>query len=429
MAIKSSDMPFMLSLLLFMIISTYIIYYIIDYSINGILTEGFEDASFKSDKVYTTQVQLLTDTYSDTSNGKRPLLEGIKDMPDSDQIFTNFYSLGCRFTGFIGPKDDSYYDPDIAVQNAVAAGCRVFVLEIDYKNHCRGESEFFPTLVVRDIKGRLIINDDSNKPKCNSVQMSNIRTTCEKINFYAFSSSCQNATDPVVLVLYFLRQPPGTYNSTVVLNYFSNVAKMIAPLSNRFLQNEATGTYYRQKQEGQLLMNKITSYNRKVLVFSNANTSGFRENNNYPANEDLDFLVNLRLSYTQTKLGITDNTAGSTFGILETAENYMIVPSDRSETVVADTKLKWTICLSTDPLKSVPKETYNLITSTFGVHCVPIIIYDTENQYMFTDELFKKYSFIPKPAPLRYTKPPIIVPADPNPSMNANKGFLREPTI
>ena len=86
------------------------------------LKEGFED--YKSQDSYKKQVKLLTDTYSDASNGKRPFIEGAKDIPESERIFTNFYSLGCRFTGFIGPTGDSYYDPDIAVQNAVAAGCR-----------------------------------------------------------------------------------------------------------------------------------------------------------------------------------------------------------------------------------------------------------------------------------------------------------------
>jgi hypothetical protein len=176
-------------------------------------------------------------------------------------------------------------------------------------------------------------------------------------------------------------------------------------------------------------MNKLAVYNKKVLVFSNANTSGFREKA-YPANEDLDFLTNLRLSYTQTQLGVTDNTAGSTFGILETADNFMIIPGDRAETVVNDTKLKWTVCFSKDPDQSVSKETYKKISSTFGVHCIPILLHDIpNNEYMFTEELFKRYSFIPKPKPLRFTKPPTIVPAEPNPSMNANKGFLRSPTV
>jgi len=388
------------------------------------------DSNYKSDQEYKKQVKLLTDTYSAASNGKRSLQEGVGDMPAADQIFVNFHSLGCRSTGFIGPHKDNYYDPDIAVQNAVAAGCRTFILEIDCIPTCNDDKKFFPTLVVRDAQNILFTKLTSVKDKCNSLDYSMIRETCEKINFYAFADSCQNKTDPVVVVLYFLGKPPGDYKSKDVLNYYSNVAKLLEPLSKRFLQNEPTGTYYRQSQEGQLLMNKITAYSGKVLLFSNANTSGFREDQTYSSDEDLDFLVNLRLSYAQTKLGITDNTSGATFGTLETAEDYMIIPTDRSDKTINDTKLKWTVCLSTDPFKTVPPATYKKITETYGVHCVPITIYDIPaNQYMFSEKLFKTYSFIPKPPALRYTKPPVAVPAEPSLTTNANQGKLRTPTI
>ena len=86
-------------------------------------TEGFESSdSYTSDELYKKQVQLLSDTYSGISSGKRPFRDGVGDMPESDQILVNFYSLGCRFTGFVGPSDSTYYDSDIAVQYAVSAG-------------------------------------------------------------------------------------------------------------------------------------------------------------------------------------------------------------------------------------------------------------------------------------------------------------------
>ncbi len=383
---------------------------------------------------YTNQVKLLSDTYNPTSTAKRPVGDLLSQnvMPESEQCFVNFYSLGCRFTGYIGPMNEGYWDPDLAVQLAVNAGCRTFVLEIDYLDECQGETiNYFPRIVVRDAQNKLRIKYNSNRPICNSPQHSNIRDVCEKINYYAFASSCQNAADPVVIVLYFLRQPPGSYKSKTVLDYYSNVAKSLSPFQNRLLNNELEGgTFYRQRQEGRLLINKITDYNGKVLIFSNANTTGFRESQIYSPNEDLDFLINLRLMYTQTKLGVTENNTGAPFGILETAEDYMVIPPDRTEEVADSTKLRWTICFSQDPSKSVTKDTYNKITSTFGVHCAPILLFDVNNNgFMFTDDTFKTYSFKPKPEELRYIKPPVVVPAEPNPSTDAKQGLLRAPTI
>ena len=383
---------------------------------------------------YKNQVKLLSDRYNPVASGKRPVSDLLSKnvMPETHQCFVNFYSLGCRFTGYIGPMDEGYWDPDIAVQLAVNAGVRTFVLEIDYLDECTGDTlKYFPRIVVRDAQNKLRIKYNSNRPFCNSPKYSNIRDVCEKINFYAFSSACQNSSDPVTIVLYFIRQPPGNYKSKTVLDYFSNVAKGLAPFQNRLITNELDGgTFYRQKQEGKLLINKITDFNNKVLIFSNANTVGFREVQTYSPYEDLDFLTNLRLQYTQSKLGITESGSGAPFGVLETAEDYMIIPADRTSDTIEQTKLRWTICFSRDPTVSVNKEIYNKITSTFGVHCVPILLFDTpNNDYMFSDKLFKTYSYIPKPEPLRYIKPPVVVPAEPNPSTDAKKGMLRAPTI
>lgn len=388
----------------------------------------------KLENGYKNQVKLLSDKYNPVSSARRPVTDLLNQnvMPEAEQCFVNFYSLGCRYTGYIGPMNEGYFDPDLAVQLAVNAGCRTFILEIDYLDECKGEAvKYFPRIVVRDAQNKLRIKYNSNLPLCNSALHSNIRDVCEKINYYAFAPGCQNASDPVVIVLYFLRQPPGSYKSKTVLDYYSNVAKALSPFQNRLLNNELDGgTYYRQSQEGRLLINNIKEYNGKVIICSNANTTGFRETQLYSSNEDLDFLTNLRLMYTQTKLGVTENGTAAPFGILETAEDFMVVPADRTEEVAEATKLRWTVCFSQDPSVSVKPEIYNKITSTFGVHCVPVLLFDTKNnEYMFTDKTFKTYSFIPKPEPLRYIKPPVVIPAEPNPSTDAKGGMLRAPTV
>ena len=390
--------------------------------------------AFKSEGAYKSQVELVTKKYNSTATSKRPVRDLLSQdiMPDSEQCFVNFYAHACRFTGYIGPMNNGYMDPEIAVQMAVNAGCRVFVLDIDYLDDCITDSDvsYFPQLVVRDAQGKLIIRYTSNRPMCNTTTQSNLRTVCDKINLYAFSDSCQQSSDPVVIVLHFLRQPPGSYKSTAVLDYYSHVAKALSPFKNRFLTNELDGgTFYRQKQEGRLLINKITDYNGKVLVFSNANTSGFREIP-YSPSEDLDFITNLRLSYTQTKMGVTDNESGTVYGILQAAEDFTTIPPDRTDTVVEQTKLCWTVALSRDPTKPVSQEVYQQITGTTGVHCVPAILFDpTENDYLFDDKTFKTYGFMPKPKELRYIKPPVVTPAKPNPSTDSKGGMLRAPAI
>jgi hypothetical protein len=190
------------------------------------------------------------------------------------------------------------------------------------------------------------------------------------------------------------------------------------------LTNELEGIYYRQKQENQLLINPISSYEGRVLLFSNANTSGFRTLS-YPVEEDLDYMVHLRLGYTQTKLGVTDQDAH--FGVLQTIEDFTVIPSDRAEDVMEQTKQKWTVCLGQDPLASVAGS-YGKVTQGFGVNCIPVSLFD-EVAVKGVMGGFKGHGWMAKPLKLRYIKPPVVVPGVPNPSTDAKGGALRSPVV
>lgn len=390
--------------------------------------EGFASNDYVNEPEHQAQVALLAKTFRPFASAKRPVADLVANngMPKEQQCLVNFFALGCRYTGYVGPMRNGYMSPDIAVQSAVQAGCRVFVLDIDYLDDCG--TPYMPRIVVRDSQNKLQIKRSSDEPFCPTADQSNLRTVCEKIQFYAFSDECQQSTDPIVIVLYFLRQPPGSESSMTVLNYFSQVAKALVPFQNRLLNNELEGgSFYRQKQESRLLINNITTYKGRVLVFSNANTSGFRKVTTFSPSEDLDYLVNLRLTYTQTALGVTQN-ASSSFGVLETAENFTVIPADRVEDVAQNTKMRWTICLPKDPMTPVSKETFTRITKEFGVHCVPMTIFEP-HPHLFTEALFKTYGFAAKPPPLRYIKPPVVVPGVPNVSTDAKGGKLRAPTM
>ena len=214
------------------------------------------------------------------------------------------------------------------------------------------------------------------------------------------------------------------------------MAEALGPFQNRLITNEVhNGVFHRQRQEHNLLSGNITNYNGKVLIFSNADTSGFRESSvPYEPYKDLDFLVNLRLTYTQTKMGITENDTVS-YGILQTADDYMRIPTDRESTIIEEIKKKWTICLSSNPSIPVTPEIYKKITSLYGVHCVPACLFDTTAiSFLFTEELFKKRGFIPKPCPdpknsscLCYIPPPIVVAATASETMNSNGGSVSMP--
>jgi len=397
--------------------------------------EGFETSidSYKSLPGYITQKGAVIALAEQRSNGRRDIMDMLASAeapPTAEQCFVNFYSLGCRFAGYLGPFADGYFDPDLAVTSALKMGCRTFVLEIDYMEDC---NDYFPRLVVRDVNGRSRSVSSSSLPVCNSIAASNIQAVCAALRAAAFGPTVQNPNDPLIVVLYVLRLPPrdkaGTGSKTL-LTYLSNIAKCVAPLLDKTIDNIGTGgTFARQQQESVLLTNSITDYQGRVLFFSNADTSAFRNATGYSATEDLDYIVNLRLAYKQTQLGCTSNKVPNAFSILDTAESYTTLPPDQIESMRDETKLRWTICFAADPSKPVDQATYDEIAGDIGVHCVPIQMWDTTTtNYMFDTDHFKVWSFTPKASELRFRRPPIAVPQEQVPQANAHGGMLRTPT-
>lgn len=411
-----------------------------------LLSEGFADTAplqptHRTEKAFETQSALFNQAFEPYSTAKRPvveLLENEQKVSESERILLNFQTLACRYPGFLGPLPSGYMDPEIGILHAIKAGCRTFVLDIDYIDDCASCKKdtsiaYFPRLVVRDIQRKLLINEQTQAPLCQNLAHFELRTICQLINDRAFTSSALQATDPIIIVLYFHRRPPGSLSSKAVLDYYSAVARALSPFKDRLLTNELEGgKFYRHQQEGKLLMNKITNYNGKVLIFNNANTSGFQTAKTYNAAEDLDFLTNLRLFSSQTKLGVTEAATGGSFGILQTVEDYLSVPDDRKDQVKGETTQKWSIALSSNPIQMPTKEVYETLTTTYGVQCVPALLFDPAlltaaaagSSHLFQDQTFKKYSFRYKPEALRYKRPPVVSPGQPNPSIDMKEGRL-----
>jgi hypothetical protein len=399
-------------------------------------------------KVKTKEDQLafLSQKYDAASNARRALSDYLgqsttpAEMAPEEQMLINFYVLGCRLTGYLGPMDNGYFDANTAVQYAVKAGCRAFVLDIDFVEQCMSPDQpsYTPYLVVR--KGTGAGNENSDYlvnwggDLCKHIDQTTVDKVCTAINTYAFSNqTCQNSTDPVIIVLNFLRMPDLTDRCSLKnLNYYSQVAKALQVFGTRLYQQAANGNYFRQLQPDQLLLNKITDYNGKVLIFNNADTSGFDPSicnkiPKYDPKDDLNYYTNLQLHYTMKQLGVTDNNSGN--GILDSADEYKNIPVTESATYKMNTTNQWTMCLPSNPLQPVSESTCTYITDTFGVHCVPISLFDTSNDFMFTDKYFKKYSYRPKPKELRRAPPKAIIPGVAPISQFTNEGHLRPPTL
>jgi len=349
----------------------------------------------------------------------------------------NFFTLGCRFTGYLGPLGPSppgYFDPDRAVLASLKMGCRTLVLEIDYYEQCTNKLNlptYYPRLVVQGSNANERLNDSTSDVVCQSDDRSNILDTCTSIARYAFSNSVPNPTDPLIVVLYVIRIPPSDLKK-----YYGRIAKGLRPLrANTVNILAAGGNYSRQAQESALLMNPISTYSGQTLIFCNADTSIFRTE---PANdpiEDLDYMVNLRLTTFNQQMGvtskITSNKGGNPFGRLDSITSYLEIGAEETTTAKDETKNIWTLCLSSDPREIIAKDKVDKVMKTVGIQCVPIQMWSTgENSYdyMFADDdHFKTWSFIPKPPAFRVKIPTTFTPGEAPPQVDTKGGHI--PTI
>ena len=114
--------------------------------------------------LYTTSRNLIPDgintpaadqakkllAYSDPKkNSKRAIVYNLPTM-NAPSSLINFYALGCRYSGYIGPMENGYFNSDIAIQHSVNLGCRVFVLDIDYYEENQRDPSM--NLIIRTIR-------------------------------------------------------------------------------------------------------------------------------------------------------------------------------------------------------------------------------------------------------------------------------------
>ena len=428
-----------LAILFILAALTFLLYQTIVLMIQGF---NFDIQSYKKSPDYQAALKIVSDLADTRAGPRRAMDTQVASVPENQNCFVNFEVLSCRFTGYLGPFQDGFFDIQTSITAALRSGIRCLVLEIDYLDDC---GDIFPQLVVRDVQGKSQARGASLNQACDSLPIDpNSSTLPTKSTIFdaatviantAFAWNLPNYTDPVIIVLYFLRTPPANLagDNTQLLDFYKGVAQGLKPLLKHSIDNIGPGGIFaRQAQELTLLTNDIRDYKGHCLFFCNADTSVFRGTNT-PTNLDLDYIVNLRLVYNQAQLGATTNVLGnpnaSKGGILDTVESYKTIDPQQIGTVQKSTRLTWTMNMAADPALIVPNTDVNYLFNTIGTHCLPIQIWAPDYGYMFTDSLFKSYSYMAKPKGLRYTRPDPATGTTQSPAANAKGGALQQPTV
>jgi hypothetical protein len=102
-------------------------------------------------------------------------------------------------------------------------------------------------------------------------------------------------------------------NPQKYIQFLSSVAKDLKPLEEYMLKNSPSGNYQRQMNETGLIGTELKKFEKKVIIFSNVDTSIFRNTKTLgmepiDTQYDLDFMVNMRvyLENANDSLGASD---------------------------------------------------------------------------------------------------------------------------
>ncbi len=351
-----------------------------------------------------------------------------QNVAENENCLINFQPLTVIQPGFLGPIKDGVYDEKEGVTAVLRMGARCLVLPIDYH-----DKDTMAKAFPEPFKPCLLFRDAADTVR--SLNAGNLAATAQVIADVAWSDLVSQKNDPLILVLYFVRTPEA--NTKDYLNFLSQVARDLAPLSPYLLGQTPDGVYNRQGRQDQLMFVDTNQLERKLIVMCNVDTTGFRTStrdfkHTYLPKEDLDYWVHMRIykQNLETNVGMTSIAGKSDYprAYIDRTSYYTTLPSDSStkKTAVDNTKEKFIITLSPEG-KNPESAAATLILDTYGAQAVPLLLtqYTPDVQALLGKW---KYAWKAKPKEIRYVRPAPLEITQQSPSVNANGGSIRSPT-
>jgi hypothetical protein len=324
---------------------------------------------------------------------------------DSERIFVNTQPLSIKHAGFQGmtAQGTAKFDSVQATGDALKAGFRAFVLQIDYMDTKKDQKLFpepgVPTLLYRDRTGALL-----------SSNAGSIKQVAETIAGLAFRPEVPNYNMPVILYLHVVRAPSAVKEPELHMRFLSRIATELAPIAQFHLGMTPSGSFHRQKQEGALLGMSMKALEGQVVILSNADTSMFRSEAareggmRYNPRDDLDYWVNMRvyLENDDTSIGITKVIdKGDPAAIVVNFGEVVGLSQSKSDSFGMKGKSRFVIAVPQPNTNPTVAQLDKAITE-LGINMVPLDIFTpTVEESKRLVESFNNDPYKIKPAALR----------------------------
>ena len=368
-------------------------------------TYGFKDpvpvAKGEGSAAPTTTVTAAAQVANQLAPAAATIPIGKEGFADAAPLtLQNAQPLTIKQAAFLGPLPEGHFDTDSGAVQALRAGFRSFIFQIDYLDTKRDENLFalpgIPTLLYRGDDGGLISENSAD-----------INTVAQSIANSAFRPEVPKNTDPVIIYLHILRAPSVMRDPDNYKIFLSKIATALNPLAPMHLGMTPLGTFNRQKQEAVLLTAPLKSFEGQVIVLCNADTSVFKNTSPQinPA-DDLDFWVNMRvyLNDSADSLGITQMPAAGVTpsAVVVKLADVLALSSTKADAFAAQGKSRFVIALPSQMANPTLKDLDTAI-NLLGINMVPLDIFSDTIENV--KALVKKYDsndFRLKPVGLRH---------------------------
>jgi len=345
-----------------------------------------------------------------------------RGFQDNEKLLINVSMVGSRLLGYLGPFTNGVFDEDSAVKIALKAGARLFILDIDIDNVTGN-----PILVYRD-----------NQHYVKSLNKGSIKKTVDSLVNRAFSNDSNvvpsNINDtPVILILYFHNTPDKIKETAKYINFLGKVSTYIQSVNSNLLGQTSVGDFHRQAMETQIWFQPWRLLKNKIILLTNVDTAIMRNASKYGIAlspiMDLDYIVNATI-YNDTSFSSMSAVSASSkkqAAVIRTPSYFLNTPPDRIQDVVDSTKQQLTICMDPSPTTVYSKEDLDKLITNFGVNCVPIVNFMSDDDlkpFFGKDNLYDNKSFIGKLEALRFTPPVPITTKIPSPATDTKGGFV-----
>lgn len=314
-------------------------------------------------------------------------IEGFVDKSSTKPVETdpermtlvNIQPASVKQIGYAGPTEKGgSFVPDATILNAMQAGVRFFTLQIDYLENTMN-SKFdkvnVPTLLYR--------NDSNELVSTNGASIADI---AKNLSIYAFNKDFPSYSEPLILYLHFVRTPNYITKPDEYMKFLASVAEALGPIQSLILHKNDTTDFSRQQNEHALVLTPLTLFEKKILIFTNADTSIFRNAEKLsmpkmPLTKDLDYMSCMRvyLEDAADNLGITGFASEQTaYAIVASYARLKAISGKARDDYAMRGKTRFVIAMPST-MDTPSQDDINTMLTTMGVNTVPMNLFGNTN--------------------------------------------------